>query len=95
MNRRVVADYVWPLGVFGALAFVPRLDWHIPKIFDSAISSPGTLQLLALCLLFGGLMNQLIRDVDVRSFGHVVLLVNCCTGWVRTPWQRRDGTVAA
>ena len=26
----------------------------IPKLFDSAISSPGTLQLLALCLLFGG-----------------------------------------
>ena len=49
MSRRTAADFVWPLAVFGALAFVPRIGVDVPKLFDDAISSPGTLQLLALC----------------------------------------------
>jgi branched-chain amino acid transport system permease protein len=75
MNRRVVADYVWPLAVFGALAFVPRLGFHVPKLFDSEISSPGTLQLLALCLLFGGLAltyDLLFGFTGLLSFGHAL-----------------------
>jgi branched-chain amino acid transport system permease protein len=75
MNRRVVADYVWPLAVFGALAFVPRIGLHVPKLFDSEISSPGTLQLLALCLLFGGLAltyDLLFGFTGLLSFGHAL-----------------------
>ena len=54
-NRRLVADWLGPLVVFGALALVPELGFSIPKIFDQPISSPGTLALLGACLLFGGL----------------------------------------
>ena len=77
MNRRVVADFVWPLAVFGALAFVPRIGWSIPKLFDGAVSSPGTLQLLALCLLFGGLAltyDLLFGFTGLLSFGHALYI---------------------
>ena len=75
MSRRVVADYAWPLVVFVALAFVPKIGWDVPKLFDSAISSPGTLQLLALCLLFGGLAltyDLLFGFTGLLSFGHAL-----------------------
>ena len=71
--RRWAADLVWPLAVFGALAFVPKLDWSIPKVFDGAISSPGTLQLLGVCLAFGGLAltyDLLFGFTGLLSFGH-------------------------
>src|SRR5204863_3882439 len=75
MSRRVVGDFLWPLAVFGALAFVPKIGLDIPKLFDSAISSPGTLQLLALCLLFGGLAltyDLLFGFTGLLSFGHAL-----------------------
>ena len=70
-----LADFAWPLAVFGALAFVPKIGWDIPKLFDGAISSPGTLQLLALCLLFGGLAltyDLLFGFTGLLSFGHAL-----------------------
>jgi branched-chain amino acid transport system permease protein len=75
MNRRLVADYAWPLAIFGALAFVPKLGWDVPKLFDSPISSPGTLQLLAVCMLYGAL--ALSYDIQfgytgLLSFGHAL-----------------------
>ena len=55
MSRRVFSDYALPAVIFAALAFVPKVGWDIPKLFDSPISQPGTLQLLGICLLFGGI----------------------------------------
>jgi branched-chain amino acid transport system permease protein len=75
VTRRALSDFVWPLAVFGALAFVPKISWDVPKLFDSAISSPGTLQLLALCLLFGGLAltyDLLFGFTGLLSFGHAL-----------------------
>ncbi len=75
MTRRVAGDFIWPLAVFGALAFVPRVGLDIPKVFDGAVSSPGTLQLLALCLLFGGLAltyDLLFGFTGLLSFGHAL-----------------------
>lgn len=75
MRRRALADFVWPLAVFGALAFVPKIGWDIPKVFDSAISSPGTLNLLAVCLVFGGLAltyDLLFGFTGLLSFGHAL-----------------------
>jgi branched-chain amino acid transport system permease protein len=75
VNKRIVADFVWPLVVFGALAFVPVIGLDIPKVFDDAISSPGTLQLLALCLVFGGLAltyDLLFGFTGLLSFGHAL-----------------------
>ena len=76
-NRRVVADWLWPLVVFGALALVPKLNVSIPKVFDQPISSPGTLALLAACLVFGGL--ALTYDIQfgytgLLSFGHALYI---------------------
>jgi len=75
MRRRLLADVVFPLVVFVALAFVPKIGLDIPKVFDSAISSPGTLQLLAECLVFGGLAltyDLLFGFTGLLSFGHAL-----------------------
>jgi branched-chain amino acid transport system permease protein len=74
-SRRLVADWLWPLAVFIALAFVPKLNFSIPKLFDQPISSPGTLALLGACLLFGAL--ALTYDIQfgytgLLSFGHAL-----------------------
>jgi branched-chain amino acid transport system permease protein len=76
-NRRLIADWIWPLVVFGALAFVPELDVSIPKLFDQPISSPGTLALLSACVLYGGL--ALTYDIQfgftgLLSFGHALYI---------------------
>jgi branched-chain amino acid transport system permease protein len=76
-NSRLVADWLWPLVVFGALAVVPKLNFSIPKVFDQPISSPGTLALLAACVLYGGL--ALTYDIQfgftgLLSFGHALYI---------------------
>jgi branched-chain amino acid transport system permease protein len=77
VNRKVAADYAFPLAVFVALAFVPKIGVDIPKLFDSSVSSPGTLQLLAVCMLFGAL--ALTYDLQfgftgLLSFGHALYI---------------------
>jgi branched-chain amino acid transport system permease protein len=77
LQRRLVLDWVWPLAVFVALAFVPKVHHGIPKLFDQPISSPGTLALLAACLLYGGL--ALTYDLQfgftgLLSFGHALYI---------------------
>ncbi|HEY3541409.1 MAG TPA: branched-chain amino acid ABC transporter permease [Gaiellaceae bacterium] len=77
MSRRAVVDWLWPLAVFVLLAFVPKLDVKIPKLFDQPISSPGTLALLAACLLYGAL--ALTYDIQfgftgLLSFGHALYI---------------------
>lgn len=74
-RRRLLLDWVWPLAVFVALAFVPKLGFSIPKLFDQPISSPGTLTVLSACLLFGAL--ALTYDIQfgytgLLSFGHAL-----------------------
>lgn len=76
-RRPLVNDWLWPSLVFGALAFVPKLGFSIPKLFDQPIDSPGTLALLAACLLFGGL--ALTYDIQfgftgLLSFGHALYI---------------------
>jgi branched-chain amino acid transport system permease protein len=77
VSRKVAADYAFPLAVFVALAFVPKIGVDIPKVFDSSVSSPGTLQLLAVCMLFGAL--ALTYDLQfgftgLLSFGHALYI---------------------
>ena len=76
-RRTLVSDWVWPLVVFGSLAVVPALHFSIPKLFDQPIGSPGTLQLLAACVLFGAL--ALTYDLQfgytgLLSFGHALYI---------------------
>jgi branched-chain amino acid transport system permease protein len=105
MNRRLVNDWLWPLVVFGLLAFVPKLGVSIPKLFDQPIDSPGTLALLAACLLYGGL--ALTYDIQfgytgLLSFGHAlyialgVYLANIAiTDWHWSFWPSVFFTVGA
>jgi branched-chain amino acid transport system permease protein len=63
--------------VFGALAFVPAIHHKIPKLFDQPFSAPGTLALLAACLVFGAL--ALTYDIQfgftgLLSFGHALYI---------------------
>jgi branched-chain amino acid transport system permease protein len=76
-RRALVSDWLWPLAVFGLLTVVPVLHFSIPKLFDQPIASPGTLQLLAACLLFGAL--ALTYDLQfgytgLLSFGHALYI---------------------
>jgi len=78
MSRRLlVHDWLIPLVVFGVLAAVPELHLSIPKLFDQPVSSPGTMQLLAACVLFGAL--ALTYDLQfgytgLLSFGHALYI---------------------
>ena len=76
-RRRLLGDWIWPLAVFGALAFVPALHVSIPKLFDQPLASPGTLALLASCLVFGAF--ALTYDLQfgytgLLSFGHALYI---------------------
>jgi branched-chain amino acid transport system permease protein len=75
VSRRALADFAFPALVFVALAFVPKVGLDIPKLFEGAISEPGTLQLLALCLVFGGIAmtyDLLFGYTGLLSFGHAL-----------------------
>jgi branched-chain amino acid transport system permease protein len=57
------------------LALVPRLHVDIPVVFNGPIDSPGTLQLLALCLVFAGVAlsyDLLFGFTGLLSFGHAL-----------------------
>ena len=77
MRRALVKDWIWPLAVFVLLSLVPFVHGSIPKIFDQPIDSPGTLALLASCLVYGGL--ALTYDIQfgftgLLSFGHTLYI---------------------
>ena len=90
--RRIVV----PVVVLVALALVPKLTVDIPYVFKSSINTPGTLQLLALCLLFGGLAmtyDLLFGFTGLLSFGHalyfavgVYLVAIAITKWHWSFW---------
>jgi branched-chain amino acid transport system permease protein len=69
--KRVVV----PVVLLVVLALVPKLAIDIPLVFDGALNTPGTLQLLALCLVFGGLAmtyDLLFGFTGLLSFGHAL-----------------------
>jgi branched-chain amino acid transport system permease protein len=70
-----VRRFAIPVVVLVALAFVPKLTVDIPYAFKDSINTPGTLQLLALCLVFGGLAmtyDLLFGYTGLLSFGHAL-----------------------
>jgi len=67
--------YAIPVGVLVVLALVPQFSVDIPYVFNGSIDTPGTLQLLALCLLFGGVAmtyDLLFGFTGLLSFGHAL-----------------------
>lgn len=74
MKPRLVLS-AWPLALLALLASLPAIDLGLGQVFPGAISSPGTLQLLALCLVFGGVAlsyDLLFGFTGLLSFGHAL-----------------------
>ncbi len=64
-----------PLVVLVVAVILPYSTLHLPGIFEGALNSPGTLQLLAVCLIFGGLAagyDLLFGRTGMLSFGHAL-----------------------
>ena len=86
-----------PLAIFVVLALVPTLSLDIPVVFGGPLDSPGTLQLLALCLVFAGVASSydlLFGYTGLLSFGHalyfasgVYLTAIALTEWGWSLWQ--------
>ncbi|ARP68600.1 branched-chain amino acid ABC transporter permease [Streptomyces pluripotens] len=65
----------WPALLLVALCTAPFSALPLPGLLDGPIGSPGNLQLLALCLLFGGLAtgyDLLLGRTGLLSFGHAL-----------------------
>lgn len=63
----------WPAGVLLLLLAAPYSSLPLPGLLDGPVGSPGSLQLLALCLLFGALAtgyDLLLGRTGLLSFGH-------------------------
>jgi branched-chain amino acid transport system permease protein len=64
-----------PVAALVALVALPYSNLRIPVLFDGALNSPGTLQLLAICLVFGGLAlgyDLMFGRTGMLSFGHAL-----------------------
>ncbi|TYC06947.1 branched-chain amino acid ABC transporter permease [Micromonospora sp. WP24] len=64
-----------PLVALLVAAILPYSTLQLPGIFEGPLNSPGTLQLLAICLIFGGLAagyDLLFGRTGMLSFGHAL-----------------------
>ncbi|HEX2496129.1 MAG TPA: branched-chain amino acid ABC transporter permease, partial [Gaiellaceae bacterium] len=72
---RRILPVATPIAVFGFLALIPTFAVDIPKVFDGPLDQPGTLQILALMVLFGGVAmtyDLLFGYTGLLSFGHAL-----------------------
>ena len=64
-----------PLVALAVAAVLPYSTVNLPGIFEGPLNSPGTLQLLAICLVFGGVAagyDLLFGRTGMLSFGHAL-----------------------
>ncbi|MGI5211886.1 branched-chain amino acid ABC transporter permease [Plantactinospora sp. CA-290183] len=64
-----------PLLALLLFAVLPYSTLSLPGVFDGPLNAPGTLQLLAICLVFGGLAagyDLLFGRTGMLSFGHAL-----------------------
>ncbi|MFB7944040.1 branched-chain amino acid ABC transporter permease [Kitasatospora phosalacinea] len=65
----------WPLALLLVLIAAPYSALPLPGLLDGPLGSPGSLQLIALCLLYGGLAtgyDLLLGRTGLLSFGHAL-----------------------
>ncbi|HET9506983.1 MAG TPA: branched-chain amino acid ABC transporter permease, partial [Gaiellaceae bacterium] len=94
---RRAAHVLVPLVLVGVLALVPTLSLDLPFVFGGPLDSPGTLGLLALCLVFAGVAltyDLLFGYTGLLSFGHalyfaigVYVMAISLTKWEFPLWQ--------
>ena len=73
--KRPAARLLLIVVAVAALACVPALGIPIPIVFDGPLNSPGTLNLLALCFVFGALAltyDVIFGYTGLLSFGHAL-----------------------
>jgi branched-chain amino acid transport system permease protein len=66
-----------PLLILLLLVVLPWSTARLPGVFDGPLNAPGTLQLLAVCLVFGGLAlgyDLLFGRAGLLSFGHALYI---------------------
>jgi branched-chain amino acid transport system permease protein len=64
-----------PVAVVALLALAPEIHLDVPVVLPGPLSSPGTLQLFALCLVFAGVAltyDLLFGVTGLLSFGHAL-----------------------
>ena len=67
--------FLVPVALLAVLAVVPLLSLDIPVLFGGPLDTPGTLGLLALCLVFAGVAltyDLLFGITGLLSFGHAL-----------------------
>ncbi len=70
-----VRSLLAPLVLLAVLVAVPFLSLDLPRLLPGPLDSPGTLQLLALCLTFAGVAlsyDLLFGFTGLLSFGHAL-----------------------
>ena len=66
-----------PLIVLALLIFLPWMSFSIPGVLPGVVNSPGSLQLLALCLVTAGIAvsyDVLFGRTGLLSFGHALFI---------------------
>lgn len=106
---RAVGRWV-PVVLLVLLAVVPYSTVDLPGIFDAPLNAPGTLQLIAVCLVFGALAigyDLLFGRTGLLSFGHALYFATGVYGtdvlithagwplWLAAPAALAGGTVLA
>jgi len=72
-----------PAGLFVALGVIPAVPLRLPAIFPDPLNAPGTLQVLALCLVFGGVAlsyDLVFGYAGLLSFGHALFFASGAYG---------------
>lgn len=72
-----ILTVVIPLVVLVILVFLPWMGFSIPGVLPGAVNSPGSMQLLALCLVAGGVAlsyDILFGRTGLLSFGHALFV---------------------
>jgi branched-chain amino acid transport system permease protein len=75
MTAQQIRNVAIPVVLVVALAFVPRLSIDVPYVLSGPTDSPGTLQLLALMLVFAAVAltyDLLFGYTGLLSFGHAL-----------------------
>ncbi len=66
-----------PLAVLAVLVFLPWVGFSVPGVLPGPVNSPGSMQLLALCLVTGGIAlsyDVLFGRTGLLSFGHALFV---------------------
>src|SRR6476619_4604403 len=72
-----VLSVLVPLAVLVVLIFLPWMGFSIPGVLPGPVNSPGSMQLLALCLVTAGIAlsyDVLFGRTGLLSFGHALFV---------------------